>query len=435
MSLKDIIKEMLKRQTKNKMKERIQAVKEKYNEGETEKEAIQKATDRVMKEIEEHPNMSVMDFLKMIQEEEKLSTDIVVEATKQISDVKPEETVVEIVEKIDLPSRGIQEIIKQPSVSLETAKKMAAEIPDRTIQRQERQRLEKIERERRETEKKKKESELKEELREKYKNCGKINGAKLIGELKLIQQKTESPEIHDMIKQILAMHAAIEWRQGGITRIPSITNIIPAEELLEEDFPTLVASNFETIKERLKSKGLKDYEYKEEDLQNLILVEIAKKVAKIYNKVEIIDVPESEKMKELTEEQEEMFIAEILKFVEGEKKKTINIERIKKQIRGIQDNELEELKELVERIPEEERKDYIKRLKLDIQKGKQEPLAPEIEDELTHLREELKELGITDAIEVLEDIREDIKDRKLQRKEETQMQTEETIQEEEEYLK
>lgn len=431
MSLNDIIKEMLKRKTKSKMQDSIQAVKEQYKEGETEEEAIQKATDRVMKEIEEHPDMSVMDFLTMIQKE--LSTDIVVEAAIQISDVKPEETVAEIVKKIDLPSEGIKEIIQQPGVSLETAIKMATEIPDIAIQKQERQRLEKIERERREAEKRRRENELKGELKEKYKNCGKINGAQLIGELKEIQQKTDSVEIHDIIKQILAMQAAIEWRQGGIARIPSIASVIPAEELLEEDFPKLVGENFEKIKDLLKSKGPKDYRYKEEDLQNLILVEIAKKVAGIYNKVEIVDLPESEKMKELTEKQEETFIAEILKFVKEEKRETINIERIKKQIRGIQENELEELKELVERIPEDERKTYIKRLKLEIQNGKQEPLAPEIEGELAHLREELKGLDITDAREVLEDVREEIKDRKLLAREK-QIQQDETEKDEEGYL-
>lgn len=427
MGLKDIIEEILKRKTKNKMQERIQAVKEEYDEGETEREAIQRATDRVMKEIEDHPDMPVKNFLKMIQEEEKLSTDIVVEATKQISDVKSEETVAEIIEEIDLSSKGIQEIIKQPGVSIETAKKMAEQIPDITIQKQERQRLEKIERQRREAQKKEKENELKEQLKEKYKNCVSINAVKLIGELREIQKQSENPEIHDMIKQVLAMKAAIEWRQRGTTRIPSMTTVIPPEELLESDFSGLVRKDFDQIKEYIKSEAKKDYQYEEEDLQNLILAEIAKKVASIYNRVEIIDIPESEKMKELTKEQEEKFIAEILKFVE-EKRKAINVERIRNQIRGIQDNELEELKELVERIPEEERKDYIKRLKLAIQKGRQEPLAPEIEDKLTHLREELKDLDITDAVEVLENAREDIKDRKVQ------TQLEGTTQEEEEYL-
>lgn len=418
MSLKDMLKKAFGKTDKAKLLESIEAVKDTYNEAETKKEAVQNAVDKIVKEIKTHPDMPVTEFLKMIQKEENLSNDIIVEATKQILDIKPEKTAVQIVEEMDLPSKDILKIIKLPDVSLEAAKKMAEEIPDEVLQKQERQRLEKIERERREVAKVKKENEIKKQLREKYTTCEKIKGSDLVEELKALQRKTESEEIHTIIKGVLARKAAIEWRRSGSTRVTSIAQIIPPEEMLEGDFPKLMGKEFESVKDKKEYDGPKDYQYKEEDMQNLILSEIAKKVAGIYNRVGIIDMPQLEKMKELTEQQEEGFVNEILQYVDAPKRGTLNIEKIKKQFRGIEIDELGELRELVEKIPEKDRWEIIRKLKTTIQNEKEEPLDVEVEKQLGHLREELKKLEPEDAIEILEDTRAEVKDRRKQRREE-----------------
>ena len=111
MSLKDMLKKAFGKTDKAKLLESIEAVKDTYNEAETKKEAIQNAVDKIVKEIKTHPDMPVTEFLKMIQKEENLSNDIIVEATKQILDIKPEKTAVQIVEEMDLPSKDILKII------------------------------------------------------------------------------------------------------------------------------------------------------------------------------------------------------------------------------------------------------------------------------------------------------------------------------------
>lgn len=418
MGLNDRLKKVFGKTDRAKMLQRIEAVKDTYNEAETKKEAIQNAVDRIVREIETSPNMPVIEFLKMVQKEENLSNDIIVEVTKQILDIKPEKTAVEIVEKINLPSRDILEIIKLPDVSLEAAKKMAEEIPDEVLQKQERQRLEKIERDRREAEKVKKEKEIKKKLKEKYKTCEKIKGSDLVEELKMLQRKTESEEIHTIIKRVLARKAAIEWRRSGTTRVASIAQVISPEEMLEEDFSELMGEEFKDIKTKQQYQGLKEYEYREEDLQNLILSEIAKKVAGIYNRVGIIDVPQLEKMKELTEQQEKGFVSQVKQYVDVKLRDSLDIEKIKQQFRGIEIDELGELRELVEKIPEKDRKEYIRTLKFTIQNKKEEPLAQEVENQLAHLRDELKALKEGDAVEILEDARAEVKDRRKQRREE-----------------
>lgn len=279
-------------------------------------------------------------------------------------------------------------------------------------------------------EEKRKERELKKELREKYitleEASNEIIAAELIGDLKEIKSQSTSPEIYDIIKQILARKAAIEWKITGTTRIPSMIEIISPEEMLAEDFPKLVGSEFEHIRQIEKQQGQKgEYQYTEEDLQNLILRQIAKKVAGIYNRVEILDIPE---MKQLTEEQEELFINEMNKYT----KESINEKKVRNQIRGVQGNELGELKELVEKIPEDEREYYIKRLKLQIQRGKQKHLPLDLQTELESLGEELKELEPEEAMEILKDMRKKIKSER--RVEESQQEVEGSTQSDDENM-
>lgn len=60
----------------------------------------------------------------------------------------------------------------------------------------------------------------------------------------------------------------------------------------------------------------------------------------------------------------------------------------------------------------------IRKLKATIQNQKEEPLDIEVEKQLAHLRDELKHLKEEDAIEILEDTRAEVKDRRKQRREE-----------------
>ena len=73
---------------------------------------------------------------------------------------------------------------------------------------------------------------------------------------------------------------------------------------------------------------------------------------------------------------------------------------------------------LVEKIPEKDRKEYIRTLKFTIQNKKEDPLAQEVENQLAHLRDELKAIKEGDAVEILEDARAEVKDRRKQRREE-----------------
>lgn len=395
------------------MQQSLETVKNIYHESETKREAIQKATTRVIEEINKHPDMSIIEFLKMIQKEEKLSTDIIVEVTNQLSEAKPEKTVA-IVEQLRLPEEKIQEIIRKTN-SMEVAKKIVNQIPSQELQKAEKRRLENIEIERRKAEKQRREVELGKVLSQKYETCGDIVGPVLIQELKAIKEQSESPKVNEWIQKVLAKKAAIEWRRTGIARIESMVTVIPAEEMLKGDFAKLVASKFEVIKETQNSSVGKDYQFQEEDLQNLILKEIAKNVATTFIKVGIIDIPQCETMKQLSEEQTQTFIKEIQIYIQNKDKdgkKEFDEEKAKRKIKGIKGDELDELIDLVNRIPEDEREDYLQAFRMRMEKGKQKPLDREVEEELEKMREELVSLEPEDAVSILEGAREDIQDRK-----------------------
>lgn len=398
----------IKARKENKMQQRLKSVTEIYHESETEKEAIQKATTRVIEEINKHPNMSIIEFLKMIQKEEKLSMDIIVEVTKQLSGAKPEKTVA-IVRQLDLPEVKLQEIIREMD-SMEVAKKIVDQIPSADLQKAERRRLEKIEAERRKEEKQKNEIELGNILSKRYETCDEIPSSDLIQELKAIKEQTQSPKVFEWIQKVLAKKAAIEWIQTGTARIQSMVEVIPPEEMLKGSFAQLVESKFEIIKETQKCGVGKNYQFKKEDLQNLILREIAKKVAETYNKVGIIDVPQCETMQQLSEEQSEIFIKETQIYVQEKEK--FDVEKIRRKMKGIKGDELNELIDLVNKIPEAEREDYLLDLRIKMEKGKQKSLNLKVAEELEKLREDLATLETEDAIDILEEAREEIEDRK-----------------------
>lgn len=409
MAFKDKIGEIFNRIAKNKMQKKLDIVKDKFDESETKEEGVEEATNIVISEIQKNPNMPIIEFLKMIQEEENLPTEIVIEAIKQMSKMNTEDsTVKDAVEELDLPSRGIQDIIKEVD-SLDTAKTMANQIPDKQIKEQEKNRLAKIERERREIQKKKKEEQIKKNLKDKYINCDKIHMTNLVSDVKEVWDKNSNQDIHNIITQILARKAAIECLRYGTTRISTITKIIPPEQMLEEDFLKRVREEFEDVKEKKEYQGEKDHQYSEKELRMRILSKIAKNVAKTYQEVGIIDIPQTESMKKVTEEEEQYLIDKIQIY----EKEINNIEKIKNQIRGNKNYEVEDLIEMVTRIPEKERTDYINSFQMQIKRGNKKEIifSEEINKKLEEMKDKLHQLNEDDRVQVIEETIENIEER------------------------
>ena len=146
MSLKDKIMTRLNKDNsdseQDKLKKGVVAVQNAYDESETKKEANENAMNTVIETIQAHPEMPVGEFLKMIQQNTDLSDSSLVEIIKQIPDVKSEEATVEAVKKVDLASEAITEIIQDAPVTPATAQKIAEQIPNEEIQKEQQEKIE-----------------------------------------------------------------------------------------------------------------------------------------------------------------------------------------------------------------------------------------------------------------------------------------------------
>lgn len=365
MSVWEKIQGVINERKQKKIEQSVEEMESIYKDTETKEEGIREIAEIVMRQINSNPELA-LKFLELIQKSKKLPTEIVVEAIKQIPETDqiedPEGTIIEAVEKLPLGSNQITDIIKETNVSIPAAKEMTNQIPNEKIREEEKNRLEEIERKRREQEKQEAEKQTLKTLKEKYVNCDKIPGERLASELEEIKKKNQSQKIDEVIIQILARKAAIEWRFVGNTRLPSMYKIVSPEEMMEKDFPKLVGKEFEEIKHVKKYKGENDYDYSEENLRKLILKEIAKHVASIYEEIGTIEIPQSKAMNNLNQTEEQYFIGQIQKNSSN----ITNIDMIKNKIRGINNYELEDLMDMLKKLPDSERAECLKSFKKQI---------------------------------------------------------------------
>lgn len=406
MGLREKLDNYFKRKAETKMQARLGTVKEVYDEIDTREIGIKEAAKRAIQEIEDHPDMSAVDFLKMIQEADELPDAVVAEVAKKIPEIKPEEVAVQVVKELDLQSQDIKKIIKNPEVSLDAAIEMANHIPDEAAKVEEEKRLAGIRRRRREEQRRQAEIRDAKELKDKYVHCNEIHITTLVNELKSIRERTDLAEVDEMIQRILARQAAIEWKRVGSARITSMEAVLPVDQMIECDFAGQVEREFEEVKGMKQYRGERGYD--KQKLQQMILSELAKKVVKSYGQVGILDIPQVEGMRNLTSEQEEEFIRQIQIYdTEG----SIDVEKVHKKIRGIKGDELEDLKAMLEKVPEE-KDDYIKEFKRQVREGRVLRLDPEVEKRITRIREELQGVKKGQAVDILEETIESIEEAK-----------------------
>lgn len=334
-----------------------------------------------------------------------------------------------------LPSEKISKIVDNDNISLEHKQELVKAMENEDIRKKAEEKIKKEKEEKekkRKEEKERKEKELKKELKKKYTTCDKVQIINLIAELEIVKEKSKSTEVNNMIKQILARRSASECSEVGNTRISEMTRIISAEEMLGGDFLQLVKGEFEEIKRRESDNKEKKYKYKdiEKYLKQQILSEIAKKVVQTYKKVGIIDIPQSENMKKLTEEEEDFFIKQIQIYGE----EIEDIEKLKKQIKGEVRDYREDLKEMIEKIPEDEIETYTNIIQI-LMKRKQKKLKLNLEEQIGEIREELQGLNEEDAIEILEEITIEIQEKKNEKEKIKQITEEKTQSDDDEYTR
>ena len=138
----------------------IEAAKDEYNAAQTRQEAIDAASKVAIKAIKAHPESEegAIGVLKDLEKSEipkdvRLNTVIQIPTTNQIK--SSDEIVAQAVKELDFDSEDIRKILRETieNIRMKEARRIAAEIKDSDIRREEELRLDKIEKLRREKEK------------------------------------------------------------------------------------------------------------------------------------------------------------------------------------------------------------------------------------------------------------------------------------------
>lgn len=360
MSFLDRIKSKLYKKEEKKLLKGLDEVKETFEEAkeetDTKNEAIKVAANRALEQIKAHPDMSAIDFLKLIEEEEELPTAIVGEVALEIPKEMSENEVVETVKQLDLGASIIQEIIKEADVSLKTEQFLVNEIPDNEIKKAEQEKL-----------RQRKEKKNLERIQKLYETCTQISDPQLIDKIQEINISEKTNQIQNKLIQLIAKKTAHDCMEYGGPKVPTMAQIIPVDQMLEINFHNIVEKEYEILKSEYEKKGQKYHIYNPNELKNKIIENIGKEIAKSYEATGDINVPQSEQMKKLKSEEEELLIESIEKACKEEKITEKERIKIRRQIKGEITTEIEDLVNMFEKLPNEQMEDYLNRFRSQLQ--------------------------------------------------------------------
>lgn len=357
----------------------VVAVQNVYEKSESQKEANEKAMNIVIDTIQTHPEMPVGEFLKMVQEKTALSDNSLVEIIKQMPDIKSEKATVEAVKKVDLASDAITEIIQEAPVSPVTAQKLAEQIPDEEVQKEQQAEIERKVREEQIKREQDKEKNIISKLDEFYDKCEGINDAILVGDISKLNIERKTEKISERLKQIVAKKVAIDCMKFGGPKLPTLMKIMPATEMLEEDLPALVETEYQKAKAEYEEDEKEYYRYNAERkkmVKGKILENIAKEVASNFEEIGDISIPQIDALKNLNEEEIRIFVNAVKKPGRQIEIGEDDIKMVEKQLRGDSIGELENLQRMLGKMKSNDREKavsgFIQQLKVNKTKEQQE---------------------------------------------------------------
>lgn len=368
MSLKDKIMTRLNKNNsdseQDKLKKGVVAVQNAYDESETKKEANENAMNTVIETIQAHPEMPVGEFLKMIQQNTDLSDSSLVEIIKQIPDVKSEEATVEAVKKVDLASEAITEIIQDAPVTPATAQKIAEQIPNEEIQKEQQEKIERWAEEEQRKQLLEKENQILSKLTEIYDTCDEINDNKLATMIRDLKIETRTEKIDEKLEHIIAKRVALDCMIFGGPKIRKMAEIMPVVDMLEANLPLLVEKEYKEIKVEYDEQGKKYHPYGEEqkdEVKKLLLENIAKKVAENFEEIGDISVPQIEQLRNLNKEETNIFVKSVQTYCKNGELGEGDIERIQRQLNGDTVEEWENLKRILEKMKNQDREEAVRK--------------------------------------------------------------------------
>lgn len=327
--------------TDEKVKKIVRNIEEKFHGTEVEEVATKKAVEEAIRKLEKTPGLSeaVLRELLVI---ESISNSVPVETIKNIPESEiPNDTVVEVVKKLsnELPDNKMLEIAEETSLELRGKQKIVEAVSDPDKKR------------------KKQEELILNELNRIYKEVNANSGEFVIlGDITSVLQvnpEFESKKIDKRVNEILSKKMVLNYMNFNSIMPRKFSGIKSIEEMFEENFPQIAEYEYKKMPRTDREEA--KYEFKESKFREDLLKEISKNVAENYKKngYKRLVIPQSETMKEISEEEEEKFINQIAQEIEikGGKLDALSEVDAKGQIRG-KTEETKKIEDYVSKIGE-----------------------------------------------------------------------------------
>lgn len=263
------------------------------------------------------------NLTEMIAKSDKIPKEAKGEMLLKLIKEDSPEVAVEVAQNVSLPDNALEDIIMAPEVGIKDAEDLVTGIED--------------------DEKRKKVQENIDiaKLRNIYNKCEEINiEEKFIENLLRVLETIEnkSSAVKEMLNKVVAKRMALDVLRYGNSKLNRFSKVIPPIEMLEINLPKLVRAEYEKI--LLKDKDLKTkYPYDERCLKNMIIEQVGKAMAEQYLSQpavsRVLVPPNSDAIRNLTEDEEDVLIESVKIACKGIKVKGIELEKLRNQLHGI----------------------------------------------------------------------------------------------------
>lgn len=298
MSIIDKVRNLSKKTSPEKLAEDV-AISFNERKENGEEHPIDSTVEEIIDIIKKNQNLDITrELLRNVLERQEILDRVFVKASTKISEIPeiPDNVITQVVQETDaeVPDKVIDTIIEEGKINSKERLKLIQNVEDKQI----------------------KEKRVKDELKRLYNECeSKKDGevAERINEIKGILQDDEiSAEIQELIRQVVARKMAENcYSKFGGTKIYELSRAMPVEEMMDKDLPNLVLKEYKKI---VGEEGLVDGEgffsktNLEVNVRRQILNQMAGDIVRTYRETNILAVPQSNSMKKLTSDEEEMFI-------------------------------------------------------------------------------------------------------------------------------
>lgn len=341
MKIREMIKKFFNRNNPEVISNEIaQTFNERKKRGE--KDPLDKTVEDIMQILKEHPDIK-RAILSNIAENEEVPEKLFEKTAIKISESEeiPDSVITDVVQRsnTNISDESINRIIEKGKIDVKERINLMKNVENEKIV----------------------EENIQNELKILYKACNAKKDYEVVdrvNELKeLLNKNRVSTDIEKSIRQVVAKKMAENYysdiKKG--TRIFELSKIMPVEDMIEYDLPSMVEQEYKMIEENAKKK---EGRFNKEELKEQILIEMAKKIAYKYDETGIFIIPQSKNMKAIDKAQEEKFINSIQTYSRKKLSKQEVID-IDEQIRGNSNNvQIKEnmLIDLIKNIPEKDKK-------------------------------------------------------------------------------